>query len=75
MCSVNIIWSTLKQDRADECEVGECGYNSFPSRSFIQLIAANIWVFNPAVQNWAGNITIKAVVDLRENLADQLVYY
>lgn len=55
--------------------VCDCGYNSISSWSFIHVIAANIWVFNPLTENWAGSITIKAVADLRENLADQLVYY
>lgn len=29
---------------------------------------------NRAAQNWAGNLTIKAAVNLGENLVDRLVY-
>lgn len=43
--------------------------------SFIYLIAASILVFNSAIEDWAGTISLTAVADLREILADQNVYF
>lgn len=46
------------------------------SLAFIQVIAANICVFlGEKKRARAGNLTIKAAVDLREKLGDQLVYW
>lgn len=39
-----------------------CVSVSTPRHPSSKLIAANIWVFNSAAQNWAGNVFFKAVV-------------